>query len=1041
MPRGIFTLRLRHFALLVLGLCAALSAEAAVDPASYQDLHWRFIGPFRGGRVLTVAGIPGDARRFYFGAVDGGVWATGDAGRTWTPIFDSQPAGSIGAIALAPSAPDTIYVGTGEADMRSDIAHGNGLYKTTDAGKHWSFIGLPDSRQIGRILVDPHNPNLVYVAALGHAYGPNDERGVFRSADGGAHWEKVLFKNADTGAIDLAFKPGDANTIYAALWQTRRPPWNVYPPSSGPGSGLYVSHDGGTHWSQITGNGFPAHPYRMGLATSDAMPGRLYVLADGPPDEAGMYVSNDGGAHWSHTTGDKRTWERGWYFSGITADPKNADRIFVMDTIVLRSDDAGKHFIALKGDPTGDDFHALWIDPTNSDRQILGSDQGTQITANGGKTWSSWYNQPTAQIYHVATDNRFPYWVYGAQQDSGAVSLPSRTNSYDGITMEQFHEETAGGESGMIAPDPNDPDIIYGEKVDKLDLRTGQTRSVDPTLAYPAVEYRSTWTLPLAFSKKDKKTLYFANQRLFRTSDGGNHWAAMSPDLTRPDAGVPANLDAPTVADDDHLTKRRGVIYTIAPSPLRATAQWVGTDDGLVWRTDDNGTHWTGVTPPALSPWSKVGGIDLSHFDPNVAYVAIDRHRLDDDAPHIWRTGDGGKTWAAIDAGIPADAFVNVVREDPVKKGLLYAGTERGMFVSFDDGAHWQSLEQNLPMTSVRDIDVHGDDLVIATHGRGFWIMDNVTALRQMPASAPVLFKPADAIRMRSASFTGTPMPKDEPMAANPPDGAAIDFVLPATVNGPVTLTVYDSKNQKVTSYTSAEKAHTPDAAKLPFAPEWVPPHPILPATAGMHRFMWDLHYPSGDGSSDNPFRASGVWAPPGNYSVALTVNGQALRQPLTVKPDPRVKVAPAALQREFDLARQVQKTSAQNDAALKEATALMKTLAARSPHETKLRLPMIHAMSSIAALTDIPLVTIPGRENPLARADSFRSLASDFEKLAAAIDNADADPSADAKASYATLSKMLAATLKRWQALKAEEIAELDKALTAAREKGVTGH
>jgi hypothetical protein len=666
------------------------------------------------------------------------------------------------------------------------------------------------------------------------------------------------------------------------------------------------------------------------------------------------------------------------------------------------------------------------------------------IRANGGKAWSSWFNQPTAQIYHVATDNRFPYWVYGAQQDSGAVSLSSRTDTYDGITMEQFHEETAGGESGMIAPDPNDPDIIYGEKVQKLDLKSGQTREVDPTLAYPAAEYRSAWTLPLVFSKRDKKTLYFANQRLFRTSDGGNHWAAMSPDLTREDAGVPSNLDATTAVDDDHLSKRRGVIYTIAPSPLRAGVLWIGTDDGLVWRTDDNGAHWAQVTPPALLPWSKIGGIDLSHFDPNVAYAAIDRHRLDDDAPYIWRTGDGGKTWAAIDTGLPADAFVNVVREDPAKKGLLYAGAERGMFVSFDDGAHWQSLEQNLPMTSVRDIDVHGDDLVIATHGRGFWIMDDVTALRQVAtvASAPVLFKPADAIRMRSASFTGTPMPKDEPMAANPPDGAAIDFVLPASVSGPVTLTVLDTKNQKVTSYTSAEKPHAPDAAKLPFAPEWVPPHPILPATPGMHRFMWDLHYPSGE-PSENPFRSGGVWAPPGSYWVALSVNGQTLRQPLTVKSDPRVKIAPAALVREFQLAMQVQKTSAQNTAALKEATALMKALGERAAHETKLRPQMLHAMSSIGVLSDVPLPSNvhPGRANPPARADSFRSLADDFEKLEAAIDGADADPSTDAKASYATLSKILAATLKQWQTLKTGEIAALNSALTAAGEKSAHGN
>lgn len=1026
---------------------AAPGAQPAVDPSWYQELGWRLIGPFRGGRVLAVTGMPGDGRRFYFGAVDGGVWTTGDAGRTWQPIFDGEPAGSIGALAVAPSAPNTIYAGTGEADMRSDIAHGNGLYKTTDAGRHWRFIGLADSRQIGRILVDPHDANIVLVAALGHAYGPNAERGVFRSTDGGAHWSKVLFKDADTGAVDLAFKPGDSSTVYAALWQTRRPPWSVYPPSNGPGSGLYLSRDGGVHWSRIAGHGFPAHPGRMGLALSPAKPSRVYVLADGPASEAGLYVSNDGGGHWSRASADKRIWNRGWYFSGIAIDPKNADRVYVMDTIVLRSDDVGRHFFALKGDPTGDDFHQMWIDPADSDRQILGSDQGTLITLNGGRTWSSWFNQPTAQIYHVSTDDRFPYWVYGAQQDSGAVALPSRTDGYDGITMEQFREVTAGGESGMIAPDPADPQTVYGGRVEKLDLRTNQTRNIDPTLAEPAAEHRSAWTLPLAFSKRDRKTLYFANQRLYRTSDGGNHWIAMSPDLTRPDTGVPGNLDRTTAADDDHVGKARGVIYSIAPSPFRAGALWLGTDDGLVWTTGDNGAHWTQVTPTALTPWSKIAGIEPSRFDANVAYLAVDRHRLDDDAPYIYRTGDGGKTWARVDHGLPQDAFVNVVREDPVRRGLLYAGTERGMFVSFDDGGHWQSLQQNLPMTSVRDIEVHGDDLVIATHGRGFWIMDNVTELRQMDlaqaagsaSAGVVLFKPADAVRARPSGFTGTPMPKDEPMAANPPDGAAIDYLLPAGTLGPVKLTLFNARMQKIWTFTSADKASRPDASKLGFAPEWLPPHALLAAGPGMHRFVWDLHYP-GALDPENPFKAGGVWAPPGLYFVELSAHGQTLRQPLTLKPDPRVKISPATLQREFELASKVHSASKRAAAAVEDATSLLKALAARAPRETKLRPTVARLMTAISDVSGLPLSSDKRAARPGSPAPpgSLKDLSKALDNLESAVDGADADPSADARAAYAKLMLLLGPQLQRWQSLKQSDLASLNAAFQAQGEKPI---
>ncbi len=1025
----------------VMSALCAMGAHAAVDSSMLSALQWRLVGPFRGGRVLAVTGIAGDSRHFYFGGVDGGVWSTEDAGRTWQPIFDNEPAASIGAITVAPSAPATLYVGTGEADMRSDIAHGAGLYKSVDAGKHWTFLGLPDTRQIGRILVDPRNPEVVFVAALGHAYGPNAERGVFRSKDGGAHWSKVLFQNPDTGAIDLAFKPGAPDTVYAALWQTRRPPWSVYPPSSGPGSGLYVSHDGGDHWSPVVGNGFPAHPGRIGLAVAPSQPELLYALVDAPRGEGGLYRSDDGGVHWNHVSADSRIFNRGWYFCGLTVDPKNAERLYVMNTIVLRSEDGGKNFVALKGDPTGDDFHALWIDPTDSERQILGVDQGALITLDGGTTWSSWYNQPTAQIYHVSTDNRFPYWVYGAQQDSGAVALPSRTDSIDGITMQQFREMSVGGESGMIAPDPDHPNIVYGEHVDKLDTRTGQTRSVDPTLAYPEIHHRGAWTLPLAFSRRGKRALYFADQRLYRTLDGGDHWAPISPDLTRPDAGIPSNLDAPTAADDDHVGKRRGVIYTIAPSTLSETALWVGTDDGLVWRSDDAGAHWREVTPQALTPWSKVAGIELSHFDPAVAYLAVDRHRLDDDEPYLYRTQDGGKEWQRIDAGIPRDSFVNVIREDPAARGLLYAGTERGIFMSLDDGAHWQPLQRNLPMTSVRDIDVHGDDLVIATHGRGFWIMDDVSALRQMGTIQPnetVLFKPATAIRVRPSKFTGTPMPKDEPLAVNPPDGAVIDYALPAAVDGPVTLTIRDAHNDLVRRFSSTDLKMTPDPSKLEFAADWVPPQMLLSGQPGMHRFVWDLRYPSAE-----PVRAKrpaphGAWAPPGRYEVQLNVGGKTLRQPLEVKEDPRVTISQAALLREFMLTQRIERASARVASALEQATRLLDALESRladssAPHEDMVQLRA--KASSVSGVSPHSQL----RNTPPLRTDSLRSLAADLDKLEEAADGADADPGPDVRASFATLSRMLTGTLTDWQTLLDHDLAQVNSQLKGSGEPLIT--
>lgn len=1026
------------------------SASARVDPALYGDLHWRLIGPFRGGRVLAVAGVPGRAQEFYFGAVNGGVWKTGDAGRTWQPVFDDEPVGSIGALAVAPSAPDTVYVGTGEADMRSDISQGDGMYKSVDAGKTWKKIGLGDTQQIGKILVDPHDANVVFVAALGHPYGPNAQRGVFRSRDGGATWQRVLGNDDATGAIDLAFEPGNASVIYAAMWQTRRTPWNIYPPANGPGSGLFKSTDGGDTWTKIHGNGFPDTVGRVGIDVARSNPRRVYAIVDNfamADDTGGLYRSDDAGAHWQRISSDQRIWQRGWYFGRVAVDPKNADRVYVMNTIVLRSDDAGAHFIALKGDPTGDDFHELWIDPENPDRRILGVDQGAIVTLNGGRTWSSWHNQPTAQIYRVSTDDRFPYRVYGAQQDSGAVSLPSRTGNFDGITMRDFREITAGGESDMIAPDPGDPDIIYGGRVDRLDLRSGQTRSIDPTLATPDL-YRRTWTLPLAFSKREPTHLYFGNQKLFRTGDGGAHWDTISPDLTRESPAVPPNLDAVTAANNLGQGPRRGVIYAIAPSPLDAGLIWVGTDDGLVWQTPDEGAHWDDVTPKALGAWSKVGMIEASHFDAGTAYVAIDRHRLDDRKPYLYRTHDGGASWQPIVAGIRDGDFVNAVREDPARRGLLYAGTELGVYVSFDDGDFWQPLQANLPRTSVRDINVHGDDLVIATHGRGFWIMDDVTALRQIDARAAGvetrLYAPATAIRSRIATFTGTPLPKDEPMASNPPSGATIDYVLAHDAKNPVELAIYDANDVIVRRYSSSDPKPVLDPAKTAAAPEWLPRPPHLETGAGMHRFVWPLRYAQPAALSEGNANADGIWVVPGHYTVELTVDGKHMKQPLVVAPDPRVKMTDQDYAGQFAFARQVEEAQFHVVTAQHEASALHKALAAErtAAADDAARKGDVDALDrDVVALSGI--VDAGNAHNawamPATTTTSLRFIAETLDKLAAAAANADAAPTPDARAGYAAIAPAFEKSLEAWNTLKTTKLAALNKTLEAAGRKPIS--
>lgn len=780
-------------------VCVHASGAARPDAAPgfvqtfFGGMHWRMIGPFRGGRAQAVTGVRGQADVYYFGSVNGGVWKTNDAGRTWNPIFDAEPVGSIGAIAVAPSNSNVIYVGSGEADMRSSISYGNGMYKSTDAGKTWEHIGLEDTRQIARIVVDPKDSEKVYVAALGHAYGPNKERGIFRSNDGGKTWEQILFKNEDTGAIDLAMQPGNPKLMFAALLQTRRPPWSIYPPSKGPGTGLYRSKDGGDHWEQLTGNGLPSEELgRMGIAFAPSNPKRIYLIADAK--EGGLYRSDDGGENWERVSKDPRIWGRGWYFCEVSVDSKDEDTVYVPNTSTYRSRDGGKTFTAVKGAPGGDDYHQLWIDPDDPQRMILGCDQGVIVTRNGGETWSSWYNQPTGQFYHVATDNHFPYWVYGAQQDSGSAATASRS-WYKSLNVRDWRPMEAGGESDYTAPDPLNPEIIFGGSVARQDFHNEEVQQIPPTLMYPD-EYRRTWTLPLVFSEIEPHVLYFSAQVLFRTADGGSSWQKISPDLTREDPGVPPNLDAPTAADAPP-TKRRGVIYTIAPSPKHAGEIWVGTDDGLVQLTRDEGKTWKNVTPAALTPWSKVTGIAVSRHETGEAYAAVDRHRLDDLQPYLYRTKDYGKTWERVSNGIPDGSFLNCVRNDPKVAGLLYACTEKGVYVSYSDGDHWSPLQFNLPTTSVRDLTVHGDDLVIATFGRSFWVLDDITPLRQWSekvASADAwLFEPETAYRVRPGSDEGTPIPLDEPQADNPPAGAVVDYYLKEKQTEALQLEILDA--------------------------------------------------------------------------------------------------------------------------------------------------------------------------------------------------------------------------------------------------------
>ena len=892
------------FAIAVLASLFGISAQTLKD-TTFKGMKWRLVGPFRGGRALAVAGVVGDPSTYYFGGAAGGVWKTTNAGMSWLPIFDKEPVASIGAIAVAPSNPNIVYVGTGEADVRGDLSYGDGMWKSYDAGKTWTHIGLEDTRHIAKIVVDPHNPDIVFAAALGHVFGPNAQRGIFRSADGGKTWQKVLYQNDKTGGIDITFDPNNSYILYAALWEMGRTPWSMT--SGGPGSGLYKSTDGGLTWKHLEGHGLPEGVLgRIGLAVA-ADSNIVYALIEAK--EGGLYRSDDAGTTWRKMSDSDKFRQRAWYFTNVFADPKAASTLYILNTAMYRSTDGGKTFDVI---PAGHgDRHDLWINPNHPADMIEADDGGATITLDGGKKWSAHDNQPTAQFYHIATDNQFLYRLYGAQQDSGTVSIASRSDE-GAITVRDWYD-VGGGESGFVLPDPRNPKIVYADSYDgeitRYDKSNGQRQDITPwplnPMGYGAapLKYRFQWTSPVAIPPKDPNTVYQGAQVLFQTTDGGNQWTVISPDLTRNDKSKQQSSGGP-ITQDNTSVEYYDTIFAIAPSPMQNGMIWVGSDDGLVHLTRDGGKHWSDVTPKDLPQWSEISLIDPSTRDAGTAYMAVDRHASDDFRPYIYKTADYGKTWTSIVTGLPTDSYVHAVREDPVRKGLLFAGTEMGVYVSFDDGARWQSLQLNLPAAPVYDLMVHGNDLIVATHGRAFWILDDISPLRQFNAGIEEkevhFYTPAIAYRFRGGSPA---IPPGIPLGANPPNGVILDYAFQTEPKGDVTLEILDAHGNVIRKYASKKKGSKETAASGTHSGT---KGETIPAKAGLNRFVWDLHY---EPATKIPGEVSwgggprGPLAVPGTYQAKLTVGGQSYTAPIEVKEDPRIEVSAGDLEKQLDLA------------------------------------------------------------------------------------------------------------------------------------------
>ncbi|HUK18952.1 MAG TPA: hypothetical protein VLW65_21175 [Bryobacteraceae bacterium] len=1041
-------------------LCLSLPLFAqSFDPALYQAMRWRQIGPFRAGRVTAVAGIPSNAATYYMGTPGGGLWKTIDGGVVWTPIFDQERVDSVGAVAVAPSNPNVVYVGTGDVSMvGGSVNFGKGVYKSTDAGKTWQHIGLEETEHIGNLWIDPRNPDVVLVAALGRTYSKSQQRGVFKTTDGGRTWRKVLYKDDITGAVDLVFAAGNPQIGFAALWEhyTAPLPGGARSAIDSSGfAGVYKTTDGGESWSQL-GGGLPTGRLgRIGVVVS-ADGNKVFAIVaggggfgggGGGGNAGGLYRSDDGGAHWAKSTQDPRIQGSG-YFSRVFLDPRNADIVYVAQTSLYRSEDGGRTFSSYKGAPGGDDNHALWIDPTDSNRMMMASDQGGTISMDGGKSWSSWYNQPTGQIYHLSTDNRYPYWVYGTQQDSGSVGTLSR-GDYGEITFMDW-DPVGGYEFGYIVPDPLNPNLVYAggpsRGVVRIDRSNRQVATISPNVTRNN-DYRMATNPPLGFSPHDPHIFYMAAQVLLETRDGGVHWKTISPDLTRRDTAAPAEGTAELPAAGVGPTRpraqeqqetiapnNRAAINTFAISPVAAGTIWAGTNNGLIQLTKDNGGTWQNVSPAGLGALTQISMLEASHSDGGAAYAAVDRHEENDFRPHIYRTRDAGKSWQETVAGIPDGAFVRVVREDPARKGLLYAGTESAVYVSFDDGDHWSPLELNMPVCSVRDLAVHGDDLVAATYGRAFWILDDLTPLRQIDRSVTmspaVLFRPEKALRVRLDLNQDTPLPPEMPAGQNPPNGAIVDYYLASAPVADISLEIVDGAGKVVRRYSTAAEAASSEPP--PNVPDYWIGHPEpLTKKAGMNRFVWDLRYapppvlrheyPISALYGSTPGLPLGAMVTPGTYRVRLAVNGQTLEVPLVVAMDPRVDVTNDALAQQLDLESRILGLVASSYENYRKAVQLRQGVATGQKELEK------RAAGAGTALKDLDQKAqrLQGSEGGFGgggrgarQAPSFAALNRNLGSLATVVDGQDAAPTPAMQTAYEGYCRELAAVTQSWNDL-----------------------
>jgi photosystem II stability/assembly factor-like uncharacterized protein len=1015
------------------------------------DMHWRMIGPFRGGRTRAATGVPGEPNVFYIGQVDGGVWKSTDYGRTWNPIFDAEDTQSIGAIAVAPSDSKIVYVASGEGLHRPDLSVGDGIYRSADAGKTWTHLGLRDGEQIPALAVDPTNPNRLFAAVLGHPYGPNAERGIFRSEDGGKNWKKVLYKDEKIGGSDVVIDPKNPQIVYASLWEETLGPWEDGNNYGGTHGGLFKSTDGGTTWTQLT-IGLPTNLVQINIAIAASDPKRLYATVSTTVEGEyatgkglGVYRSDNAGASWQKITDDPRPAMKigGGDLPVPVVDPQNPDVVYSTSIVTCRSEDGGKTWVSLRGAPGGDDYQNMWINPQNPEILLLVSDQGAVVSVNGGASWSSWYNQPTAQLYHVAATNSFPYQVCAGQQESGSVCTSTRGNDGE-ITFRDWHP--AGViEYGYAAPDPLHPEIVYGAgrtEVSRYDMVTGQVQNVTP-LPMHKRDFRGDRTEPILFSPVDPHALYYAANHLFRTTDGGQNWETISPDLSRETTEQLPNLP---VLTEKQQVERHGAIYAVAASYKTTQTIWVGTDDGLVWITRDGGAHWSNITPPGVTAWSKIAQIDASRFDDDTAYVAVSRLRVDDLRPYAYRTHDGGKTWQTISAGLPEDAPVNAVRADPVQPRLLYAATEHSVWTSLDDGAHWRFLQYNLPHTSMRDLLVKDDDLIVATHGRSFWVLDGVSPVRELAADngkkIPMLFAPGAAWRVRRDTNTDTPLPADEPAGENPPDGAIIDYDLAGDAHGPVILEVLDGEGKLLRRYSSEDPVRpTPEELNTNLIPaEWPQVHGPLATTEGMHRWVWDLRaaapaathyeYPIAAVPHRTPLEPEGPLVLPGTYTVRLTADGHSESASLVVKMDPRVHVSAADL----EALHTAQETMAASLDELAKAD-----LAAHSVTEQLASAQNVDIPAQLSPFSNALKILLDGTgPNSAKRLPGIDEVTGEATVLYGELQQADAAPTAALLAAAAHVEMEGRDVLHGWEEFKEKQLPELNQRLQSEHRSAI---